>query len=271
MMDRPFFSIIVVSYNAETEIEATIQSALSQDFSDFEIIVKDAVSKDGTLEKIPHDRRISVYSEKDAGIYDGMNQAIGYAKGKYLHFLNCGDAFADSKVLGDIRRHISDSKLEDAEAIVYGDYQRKDSIRIQPPKVTDFYLFRNPLNHQSMFFSSALIKKVGKYDASMLIFADYDLTLRSYFGGASFDHISRLICLYKGDGVSESPSNQKKKREEYISVVQRYYSPKQRLQYRLVMGLSMRRLRQFIGSDGSPQWLRKLYRAVVNKFNSGIR
>ena len=96
---KPYFSVIIVSFNASNTIEKTIQSVLAQSFTDYEIVVKDAVSTDDTLRYIPQNDKIAVYSEKDGGIYDGMNTAIKYAKGKYLIFLNCGDCFADNEVL----------------------------------------------------------------------------------------------------------------------------------------------------------------------------
>ena len=77
-----FFTIITVTFNAEAGIEKTLKSILSQSFSDYEIIIKDAGSCDSTLSLIPDDPRISVVTRPDTGIYDGMNQAIDISKGK---------------------------------------------------------------------------------------------------------------------------------------------------------------------------------------------
>ena len=78
------FSIITVSLNAETLIERTLSSILKQSFSDYEIIIKDGMSIDQTIQYIPDDTRIKVYVKPDNGIYDAMNQAIDKSSGDYL-------------------------------------------------------------------------------------------------------------------------------------------------------------------------------------------
>ena len=184
-MNKPYFSIIVASYNAEKYIKATIDSVLNQNFDDYEIIVKDACSTDNTLVNIPADERICVYSTKDSGIYDGMNQAISYANGKYCTFLNCGDSFYDENVLSNI--YEASKNIEDTNTIIYGDLYRDDVYRRQPANITGFYLYRRPLNHQSMFFGKDVFDKVGVYDTDMKISADYGLTVK---------HSSRVQNLY---------------------------------------------------------------------------
>ena len=87
MTKNPFFSIIVVSFNAGQTISNTINSILSQTFHDYEIVVKDGLSKDDTLKCIPKSEKIRVYSQDDCGIYDAMNQAIDLSTGKYVCFL----------------------------------------------------------------------------------------------------------------------------------------------------------------------------------------
>ena len=93
------FSIIVVTLNAGEKLKETVQSVLAQQFTDYEIVVKDGGSTDGSVEKLPQDARLMVYVRKDKGIYDAMNQAVEFAKGQYVLFLNCGDFFYDQTVL----------------------------------------------------------------------------------------------------------------------------------------------------------------------------
>ncbi len=69
-MTNPFFSIITPCYQPGNRLAATVQSVLSQSFGDFEMIIKDAGSTDGSLEIIPADPRIRVIQCKDSGIYD---------------------------------------------------------------------------------------------------------------------------------------------------------------------------------------------------------
>ena len=132
------FSIITVSLNSGDDLKKTIESIISQSFRDFEVIVKDGMSTDGSIEKIekmtgvsaeklgnqasdsdgqngesekesddkPGDQpvdsardRIRIIRTKDSGIYDGMNQALKEAGGDYICFLNSGDCFYDDNVL----------------------------------------------------------------------------------------------------------------------------------------------------------------------------
>ena len=95
----PVFSVVVVSLNAEKLIRSTLDSVLSQTFEDYEVIVKDGLSTDGTVNQIPSDDRIRVFVQKDTGIYDAMNQATSFTRGKYVLYLNCGDVFASSNVI----------------------------------------------------------------------------------------------------------------------------------------------------------------------------
>ena len=97
------FSIIVVALNPGEKLKQTIDSILSQEYSNYEIIIKDGKSKDGSVDKIKQEfseeSRIKVFVESDKSIYDGMNQALRYVSGDYILFLNCGDTFYDPKVL----------------------------------------------------------------------------------------------------------------------------------------------------------------------------
>ena len=97
-MAKPKFSIVTVCYNAGDKLHETIATALQQTYENFEIIIKDGLSKDDSLQRVPEDERIFVYSYKDQGIYDAMNQALKEITGDYVYFLNCGDSFYDENV-----------------------------------------------------------------------------------------------------------------------------------------------------------------------------
>ncbi|MDO4284109.1 MAG: glycosyltransferase [Eubacteriales bacterium] len=99
----PFFSVIVASYNAGDKLRRTVQSVLSQTCGDYEIIVKDAGSSDGSVQELPQDARLRLIAGRDRGIYDGMNQGVAEAAGRYLLFLNCGDNLHDMQVLERVK------------------------------------------------------------------------------------------------------------------------------------------------------------------------
>ena len=93
------FSIIVVCLNPGTKLNQTLDSILAQTCPDFEVIVKDGGSRDGSIESMRTDGRIHLYQEPDHSIYEAMNQAVSHVTGDYILFLNCGDLFYDNEVL----------------------------------------------------------------------------------------------------------------------------------------------------------------------------
>ena len=164
---------------------------------------------------VPDDSRIRVYSTKDSGIYDGMNEAIDYAKGSYCAFLNCGDAFYDNEVLSHVYSALKDT--DPSNTLLYGNCYRGNTYVKQPSKITPFYLYRIPLNHQTMFFGTELFSRIGKYDTQFKICADHEITVKALRSGVRFVYCPATICHYLGGGMSETPegtlSRQKEKKE----------------------------------------------------------
>ena len=114
----PLFSIITVSYNAKESIEDTINSIVNQTYSNFEYIIVDGGSTDGTLDIIrKYEDKISYWiSEPDNGIYDAMNKGLAICKGEWINFMNSGDLFYNDHVLVDIYRYCDFKKFH----ILYG-------------------------------------------------------------------------------------------------------------------------------------------------------
>ena len=112
------FSIITVVFNAKDPLEKTVKSIRCQSCQDYEHIIIDGGSSDGTLEYIKsleYDN-VKYISEKDSGIYDAMNKGIGLASGEYLIFLNAADTFASDNVLEIIFKNIDKKQTK----IIYG-------------------------------------------------------------------------------------------------------------------------------------------------------
>ena len=99
------FSLLTVCLNPGEKLRGTLESALMQTYGDFEVLIKDGGSTDGSLEGVSDllaDPRVRVITRKDTGIYDAMNQAVEEVAGKYVFFLNCGDKLYDETVLGKV-------------------------------------------------------------------------------------------------------------------------------------------------------------------------
>lgn len=107
---RPTFSIITVVFNGLELLQGTLDSVMMQTYTNYEYIVIDGGSTDGTLDLIrSNEHQITTWiSEKDKGIYDAMNKAFGLAQGDFLLFLNCGDRLFDAKVLANIAIQITE-------------------------------------------------------------------------------------------------------------------------------------------------------------------
>lgn len=118
-MAEPLFSIITVCYNAAGTIGRTLDSVDAQTFTDYEHLIVDGASTDATMDCVasrPNVRRRCI-SEPDKGLYDAMNKGMSFATGRYLIFLNAGDAFHDADVLAQYACLIEEN---DGPAVVYG-------------------------------------------------------------------------------------------------------------------------------------------------------
>ena len=100
------FSIITITYNAEQHLEGTLRSVIGQTCIDYEYLIIDGGSTDGTLDiaKSHEDHIDLLVSEPDKGLYDAMNKGLRAARGTYLCFLNAGDHLRDPNVLADLKR-----------------------------------------------------------------------------------------------------------------------------------------------------------------------
>ena len=127
-MNNCKLSIITICYNIKDEIERTCKSIVGQTWQDFEWIVVDGGSTDGTLEVLKKysDRIDILISEKDSGIYNAMNKGIKLANGEWLNFMNGGDNFASNDVLEKVFKN----KNYEAD-ILYGDmsYHKNGKIK----------------------------------------------------------------------------------------------------------------------------------------------
>ena len=163
------FSIITVCLNAGQGLLDTVARTLSQTYENFEIIVKDGGSKDGSLEKLPKDARIRVVTRQDTGIYDAMNQGIAEARGDYLIFMNCGDWFYSPDVLQSIAEGIGEQR----EPLYYGKCfdRMTGQVRAYPKQLTRMTCYRTMICHQATIYRADVLKQ-RPYDLSYRILAD---------------------------------------------------------------------------------------------------
>ena len=259
-MSNPYFSIIVVVLNGGKKISTTIHSILKQTCEDYEIVVKDGESTDETLQFIPVDSKIRVISKSDSNLYDGMNQAIAEARGKYISFLNCGETFYNVDVLSEVKNVSNKKEI----AVIYGDYAGKAGIVKQTSKLKTFDLIRKPLCHQSMFFNRFFLDKVGNYNIKYRICADYELTIRLYNHNVSFKHVNMVICDFEGGGISALNADTAEK--EAREIQENNFSVFYNNIYKLYKIFSFYKIRRWIFSRQSFIKLQKIYIILKNFF-----
>lgn len=203
-------SVLIVALNAGDDLRRTVESTLSQQNADFEIIVKDGGSTDGSLEKLPVDQRLRIISKKDTGIYNAMNQAAELAEGEFALFMNCGDVFYDDMVLCQIENFCKEQVTE-AQTIIYGDcYTENRDVYVRYPDVFDDYVcLTKTLCHQATVYPTAMLKRRG-FQEQYRIAADYEYYVDAYSHGCKMIHIPLVIVRYQGNGASETPKNLKK-------------------------------------------------------------
>lgn len=146
-------SIITVVLNDVNFIGKTIESVLSQKFKDYEYIIVDGGSTDGTVDVIKRYKIDigGVIIGNDSGIYDAMNKGLRAARGDWVLFMNCRDVFADNDVLSRIF-----FKLNDAD-FIYSDTLMSDG------ELAVCDIAANRIIHQSLIYKRAIHDEVGFY------------------------------------------------------------------------------------------------------------
>lgn len=261
----PFFSIIVVCLDPGEKIRVTLDSIERQTFQDFEVIIKDGGSSDGTVDKLPERSWLKLVQQPDDGIYDAMNQAVRKACGQYIYFLNCGDHFYDQKVLERMADGMQKEKRE--HCIYYGDiYEQKTGQKVASnPRLDAFGCYRNVPCHQACFYEKDLLL-AHPFEVKYRVRADYEQFLWCFFRGeAQFCYRDMLIASYEGGGFSETKENRRCSAKEHRDITRKYMTGAQRLRFRLILWLTLSPLRTALARGQKTaglynSWKRRLYR-----------
>ena len=226
-------SIITINYNNHDGLKKTIDSVIPQTFKDFEWIVIDGGSNDGSKELIEqYADHISYWvSEPDKGIYNAMNKGIKAANGEYLLFLNSGDGLCDEAVINDFH------SINATEDIISGNIIVDDSIydvRFSPDEQEIEYQFmcNSTVLHPSSFIKKELFEKYGYYDESLKIVSDWKFFFICLIQqSCTYRKWERCIANFNTDGISENPkwvglleSEREAVRTEILPRVKRTYS-----------------------------------------------
>lgn len=205
-MTEPVLSIITVCFRAKDELQATFDNVLLQSWKQFEYLVIDGGSDDGTKDLLKASESVfsdagipfRYVSEPDHGIYDAMNKGTRMAEGKWLLFLNAGDLLTDRRILEQIFSVPSDGQ------IIYGDtlciYQGNQ--KLYPALPLERLAYEMAFCHQSAFIQRELLLK-EPYDTTYRVCADHRFFLSMYLQKRRFDYRPVPISVYEIAGYSD--------------------------------------------------------------------
>lgn len=198
-MYKPKITIITVCRNVLPNVQRTAESVKEQTFTDYEYIIVDGASTDGTVEWLRTQKDITWCSEPDQGIYDAMNKGVRMAQGEWVIFMNAGDTFYDAHVL----QHVAPS-LQSEYGLVYGDIikERKgrDIIKHAEPPHNAHRMF---FCHQALFTRTALLSQTP-FDTKHKLSADFKFVKQMYQQGVPMLHVAQVIARFDTHGVSNT-------------------------------------------------------------------
>lgn len=213
-------SIITINRNNRSGLEKTLDSVISQACTEFEQIIVDGASTDGSIELIKDFEnkfkgRLQWVSEPDKGIYNAMNKGIRMATGKYTMILNGGDCLAN----GDVVRNIYKSlEYEQCPELLYGNLIKTwpDGLKYKSGGQSDrnftfWDFYRGTLDHDGAVIRKELYTKLGLYDESLRICSDWKWMMTAIvLNGVRPVYCNFDIILFDMSGISEGTENGKK-------------------------------------------------------------
>lgn len=223
----PLFSIITVTWNASSVLPATLGSVAEQTFRDYEHIIMDGSSTDGTpllAQQMNDPEHIRVWSEPDSGLYDAMNKAMERVRGEYFIFLNAGDTFHSSDTLAIIAEGV---RANGHPGIIYGQTQIVDSLRrrvadrhLTAPQQLTLRSFADGMVvcHQAFIVNSRV---ATPFDTSYRYSADYEWCIRCLQHSRLNVYIPAIIIDYLMEGLSTA--HRFASLRERFSIMCRYY------------------------------------------------
>ena len=221
---KPLFTIITATYNRTRFLEECLLSLYNQNCTDYEHIIVDGDSTNGTFELIKNitekykDKNIRIYQRKPKGVYDAFNFAIKEAKGKYIHFLNSDDYFANDEVLSKVKDTILENNypswVQGTRVMIYKNFRRTE---------------KDPFGHQQAFLRKNVYDKVGLYSLKYRYSSDFEfyLRLREYEQPLKIDFDTVIQNMHK-DSLTMSPKGYFRWPIDMMKIHLRYYSQKLR-------------------------------------------
>ena len=222
----PKYSIITVCMNEATNIRKTAESIMVQTCRDFEWLVQDGGSTDGTVEILDAYRGQMTHFESvpDSGVYDAMNRAVRRARGDWLLFLNGGDALVAPSVLEEVAPLLGgrNKDIWVGDCLCVWPDGRPPVRKSHPKSINLHHFYRCTVSHQAAFIGARVFEIWGPYNLSFRWLADYDFFVRCALGGVAFRSGDVLVAKYDMTGISSTVKNAGKLQAEWRQVRRRF-------------------------------------------------
>lgn len=218
-------SIITINRNNAAGLEKTMLSVAAQTFKDFEYVVIDGASTDGSVEvikKLEHEfAHLKWVSEPDSGIYNAMNKGLRMASGDYIQILNSADSMAAPEVTG---RMLEELEKQGCPSILYGnmvkcfpDGRKMVDKCFAGQEITMLGMYTGTLNHDPAYIRRDLFEKYGYYDESLKIVSDWKWYLQALIlGDEKPQYVDLDVTLFDMTGISETNKELDKKEREAV-------------------------------------------------------
>jgi glycosyltransferase involved in cell wall biosynthesis len=209
-MFQPKISIITIVYNNVRDIERTLQSVISQTYTNIEYLVIDGASTDGTLDVIyQYNKHITkLITEPDKGIYDAMNKGLTIATGDYVLFMNSGDEIYSTETLTNVFATAPDADIYYGETEMINDAgESLGRRRHQAPKKFTWLKFRYgmSISHQAIYIKRALVEP---YDSRYALSADIDWIVKAAKKARLIVNVHQYVAKYLVGGMSKKRHRQ---------------------------------------------------------------
>ena len=218
-------SIVTINRNNASGLETTMRSVLSQTFKEFEYVVVDGASTDGSVEVIKkYESQIAHLkwvSEPDKGIYNAMNKGIRMASGEYVQILNSADCMAapdvTAKMLASLEKAGNPSILYGNMVKCFPDGRKLVDKCFAGKEITMMGMYTGTLNHDPAYIRRDLFEKYGYYDESLKIVSDWKWYIQAIIlGGEMPQYVDVDVTLFDMTGISETNKELDKAERERV-------------------------------------------------------
>lgn len=216
-------TIITINYNNLEGLKRTFNSVIAQKFCDYEWIIIDGGSTDGSKSFIEENKEYFSFwcSEKDNGIYNAMNKGIKYAQGEYIHFLNSGDILFDDQVYNTIFSQKTDADILYGNVMINKNGKSFLSKGFHSNYLSLYDFTTRTICHQAAFHKRDLYHKYGNYDETLRIVADWKFFIKTLIiNKCSIKYYNETIIVYGEDGISSIQTElRNQERMEYLKEI----------------------------------------------------